>query len=218
MPSASIDHLVITAPSLDAGKKMLYEALGVWPQAGGEHARMGTHNLLLRLGAKLYLEVIAINPASPAPDRPRWFELDGKAQNRSPVLSTWVARCDDIHLARATFSSSHGDIEPMSRGDLSWSITIAQDGSLPFDGVAPTLIQWQTPDHPARRLENRGCSLIRLNGYHPDAARINDMLMNIGFGGEFFAVPGHHPHLVAQIQTPHGMRELTGLAVQGPCG
>ena len=213
MLSASIDHLVITASSLDAGKEMVYESLGVWPQGGGEHARMGTHNLLLRLGPKAYLEVIAINPASPVPDRSRWFELDGKAQNRSPVLSTWVARCDDIHLARATFSSSHGDIESMSRGDLRWSITIPQDGSMPFDGVAPTLIQWQTSDHPASRLEDQGCTLIRLDGYHPDAARINDMLTNIGFDGEFSVVPDHHPHLVAQIQTPHGLRELTGLAV-----
>ncbi len=211
MRSAIIDHLVITAPSLDAGKKMLYEALGVWPQAGGEHARMGTHNLLLRLGAKVYLEVIAINPHMPAPNRPRWFELDGKARDRAPVLATWVARCEDIQLARTACGTSHGAIEVMSRGDLRWSITIPEDGSLPFDGVAPALIQWHTLDHPASGLEDRGCALMRLEGYHRDADRINDTLSNIGFQGDFFVATDNDPHLVAQIQTPTGLRQLRGI-------
>jgi hypothetical protein len=203
---------------LDAGKKMVYEALGVWPQPGGVHARMGTHNLLLRLGPKVYLEIIAVDPALPAPGRPRWFDLDGKAQHRLPVLATWVARCDDIQAARAACGSSHGDIEPMSRGDFRWSITVPQDGSLPFDGVAPVLIQWQTPDHPASRLEDRGCTLVRLAGYYPDATRLNDLLANIGFDGGFSVASHPHPHLIAQILTPHGLRALTGLAVQGQFG
>jgi hypothetical protein len=210
MPPARIDHLVITAPSLDAGKKMVYEALGVWPQAGGEHARMGTYNLLLRLGPAVYLEIIAINPDGPPPNRPRWFELDGKARDRAPVLATWVARCDDIQHARTACDAGHGDIEAMSRGDLRWSITIPEDGSLPFDGVAPTLIQWHTLDHPASRLEDRGCTLMRLKGYHRDAERINELLTNVGFQGEFFAAPDHHPHLVAHIQTPSGLKQLQG--------
>ena len=53
---ATIDHLVVTAPSLALGAKMLHEALGIWPQPGGEHARMGTHNLLLQIRKKTYLE------------------------------------------------------------------------------------------------------------------------------------------------------------------
>ncbi len=208
MPSSAIDHLVVTAPSLEAGKKMVYEALGVWPQAGGEHVRMGTHNLLLRLGPKVYLEVIAINPAAPPADRPRWFELDGKARHCSPRLATWVVRCEDVHIARAACGSSHGEIEAMTRGDLRWSITIPKDGSLPCDGIAPTLIQWQTPDHPASRLEDRGCTLVRLQGFHAEAARVTDMLANVGFGGEFSVTPHQHPHLIADIQTPFGLREL----------
>ncbi len=208
MPVSIIDHLVVTAPSLNAGKIMLHEAFGVWPQAGGEHVRMGTHNLLLRLGPKAYLEVIAINPALPSPDGPRWFELDGEAQHRSPGLATWVARCDDIHIARDACDFRHGDIELVSRSNLQWSITIAQDGSLPFDGVAPTLIQWQTPEHPASRLDDRGCTLMRLQGFHPEAARISDLLTKIGFCGDFSITPHQYPHLIAQIQTPFGLRVL----------
>lgn len=49
---------------------------------------MGTHNLMLRLGDSSYLEIIAINPAAPAPGRPRWFALDRLAGDGSPRLAT----------------------------------------------------------------------------------------------------------------------------------
>jgi len=54
-----IDHIAITAPTLEAGAKFVKNVLGVNPQKGGEHLRMGTHNLLLRLGDTTYLEVIS---------------------------------------------------------------------------------------------------------------------------------------------------------------
>jgi Glyoxalase-like domain len=210
MPTSCIDHLVITAPSLAVGSKMVQEALGVWPQAGGEHTRMSTHNALLRLGEKVYLEVIAINPAAPQPDRPRWFELDAGARDRLPQLVTWVARCDDLSAARALCGPSHGEIDAMSRGDLRWSITVPKDGSLPFNGVAPTLIQWHTPDHPAGRLADSGCELVELLGVHPEADGLGTWLEQIGFRGGFSIARGQQAQLIARIKTPSGMRELMG--------
>ena len=206
--NCAIDHLVITAPSLAAGTKMLHEALGIWPQLGGEHARMGTHNTLLRLGEKLYLEVIAIDPAVAKPNRPRWFRLGELTAQSTPRLATWVARCADIHAAHAACGGIHGEIATMSRGDLNWLISIPEDGSMPFDGVAPSLIQWQSPQHPASRLEDRGCSLVSLKGFHPDAARINDLLRHLGCASEIYVEEDQRAHLVAEIQTPHGLRTL----------
>lgn len=69
MRRASLDHLVVVAPTLAAGAQYVEERLGVVMQPGGKHPRMGTHNLLLRLG-DCYLEVIAPNPDAPAPTRP----------------------------------------------------------------------------------------------------------------------------------------------------
>ena len=67
---SQLDHLVITAPSLAAGVDYVREMLGVAPQPGGRHPRMGTHNALLKLGKAAYLEVIAVDPGAPAPPWP----------------------------------------------------------------------------------------------------------------------------------------------------
>jgi hypothetical protein len=211
MLRCEIDHLVITAPSLEAGREYLRFALGVTPQIGGEHQRMGTHNCLVKLGDTLYLEVIAADPATPKPARPRWFELDALETNTPPRLATWVARVNDIEVALAASLVPLGRIEPMSRGQLNWLITIPEDGSLPLQGIAPTLIQWANGHHPASRLNDEGCSLVRLEGFHPEAERIAAMLKAVSFTGEFTIAPlstHEKPCLVASIQTPGGLRIL----------
>lgn len=206
-----IDHLVITASSLDDGAELVRRALGVTPQVGGGHQRMGTHNCLVKLGDTTYLEVIAADPAAPKPDRPRWYELDALETNASPRLATWVARVNDIAAAQAASPVPLGRVEPMSRGRMNWLITIPADGSLPLQGVAPTLIQWAGGHHPASRLDDLGCSLVRLEGFHPEAGRIAAMLKAVGFDGEFTVASlskNEKPFLVAFIQSPVGMRQL----------
>ena len=211
--AAAIDHLVIVAPSLESGSAHVAAALGVTPQRGGEHAVMGTHNALVRLGGALYLEVIAANPDAPRPDRARWFELDRPGVTATARLATWVARTGDIHAAVAKSPIPLGRIEPMTRGSLHWLVTVPDDGSLPAQGIAPTLIQWLDEAHPASRLADSGCALVRLEGFHPDAERIEAMLRAIRFAGDFTVSPiaAHEkPYLLAHIQTPNGMRRLGG--------
>jgi hypothetical protein len=174
-------------------------------QPGGEHVRMGTHNCLLKLGSKLFLEVIATNPKAPPPRRPRWFQLDDPVSVRSPRLATWVARCDDI---QAVAPESLGLIEPMTRGDFRWMITIPEDGRFQLDGLAPTLIQWQSGGHPADGLKDCGCSLIRFEGFHPQPQKVTSVLKSIRFDGEFEVSAGDKPGQLAHIQTPGGLRRL----------
>ena len=101
---------------------------------------MGTHNSLLRLDNSIYLEVIAINPDAPKPEIPRWFALDTITENANPKLLTRVARTNDIKLATTNSQTFFGDIKPMNRADLNWLITIPADGSLPLNGICPSLI------------------------------------------------------------------------------
>jgi hypothetical protein len=208
---SQIDHIVVTAPSLESGTEYVRDTLGVTPQPGGAHPRMGTHNCLLRLGNTVYLEVIAIDPAASAPDRPRWFQLDRQRSSAMPRLATWICRTNNIRAATAAAAPSLGDIEAMSRGALHWQITIPADGSLPFDGMAPSLIEWKSENHPAATLKDAGCSLVRLEAFHPAAQEISSMLQSIGFQDRFTVLPNSQqqvPCLVAHIQTPAGIREL----------
>lgn len=209
MRGCRIDHLTVTAPTLAAGAAFVFEALGVAPQPGGEHPRMGTHNLLLRLGDTLFLEVIAPNPEAPRPARPRWFALDSLEPNAPAALRTWVASTADIRSATAASSESLGDAEPMSRGQRKWLITIPADGSIAMDGVAPALIEWDAHPHPAAGLTDHGLSLAKLEIFHHDPQRVAALLASLGLEDTVECRHGDTPRLVAHIQTPQGMRELT---------
>ena len=212
MTRCNIDHLVITAPTLAAGAEFVAQSLGVTAQTGGEHPRMGTHNLLLRLGDSLYLEVIAPNPKASPPERPRWFGLDNLRLDTQPALTTWVARTSDIRATAAKSYEPLGEIEAMSRGTLNWLITIPADGTVPLDGVAPALIEWQTEFHPAEKMPNQGLSLELLEIFHPEPSRVSCLLSFIGLTEQFSVLPtigGAAPHLVAHINTPQGLRRLS---------
>lgn len=211
MTCCHIDHIAITAPTLEAGAELVRLALGVEPQAGGAHARMGTHNLLLRLGDSVYLEVIAPDPTAPPPSRPRWFALDTLAANAAPALATWIARTTDIEASVAACSEPLGNIEAMSRGPLNWLITIPDDGALRLHGVAPALIEWQAAAHPAARLQDHGLSLIKLDLFHPEPERIARLLLSLGLDSQVAVHPStgeRGPRLVAHINTPQGPRQL----------
>lgn len=216
MLSSRLDHLVITAPSLAAGLRYVREALGVPLETGGKHPAMGTHNALLKLGTRQYLEVIATDPEAPRPARPRWFELDRTTPATAPRLAGWVARTDDIEDASIATSQTLGIPSAMNRGSLDWMITIPEDGGLPFAGVAPMLIQWAPGPHPADRLPERGCSLIQFEGFHPQAGRVEALLRAIGLQDGFVVSREEAPRLVAHIQTPGGIRLLSSLG--GPHG
>jgi hypothetical protein len=206
-----LDHIAITAPTLAEGVRFVERTLGVRLRPGGAHPRMGTHNYLLRLGAKCYLEVIAVDPDAPPPNRPRWFDLDAPDPQHPIRLATWIARTDDIDAAVDASPIPLGEVTPMRRGQWEWRITIPADGRPPLDGVAPCLIQWTAGGHPADRLPDSGCALVGLEGFHPTAPQISGLLEAIGFEGDFrinASPPGARPYLAARIRTPAGVRLL----------
>jgi Glyoxalase-like domain len=214
MLRSHIDHIVVTAPSLEIGVAYVRDTLGVTPETGGEHPRMGTHNCLLSLGDSSYLEVISINPSAGNPDRPRWFQLDLQRSNAAPRLATWISRTNDIRAAAAAAPVPLGNIEAMSRGPFNWQITVPSDGTLPLDGVVPTLIEWEPDSHPADTLKDFGCTLVRLEGFHRQSAAILSMLRSIGFQGPFTVSAisqEESPCLIAHVQTPAGIRQLRTL-------
>src|SRR5258706_14951416 len=118
---ATLDHLVLAAATLADGIDYIASATGATPRAGGKHVAMGTHNALLKLGERTFLEIIAIDPDGVKPARPRWYGLDGiELQSdlmEQPRLVHWVARTTDIEEVVATCPVPLGIVHPMSRGD-----------------------------------------------------------------------------------------------------
>ena len=212
MSSVVLDHLVVAAQALAEGCAFIEAQLGVRPQPGGKHVAMGTHNALLRLGPKQYLEVIAIDPEGANPARPRWYDLDEPrmraALAEGPRLIHWVAQTDDIEAAKAHVWIDLGTVHPISRGDLHWRITIPDDGHLPGAGLVPTLIQWPDGTNPADRLADSGIRLVALAGEHPDPAAIRAAIASLGLSETLKVTYGRHPRLAAMLRTPRGIVTL----------
>ncbi|GLU35343.1 VOC family protein [Trinickia caryophylli] len=238
VPSLELDHLVVAARTLDEGARFVTEALGIELLPGGKHAGMGTHNRVLGLFGGAYLEVIAIDPdaeahpasSSPATQRPgmdgvaraRWFELDRPAMRerleRGPFLAHWAARVSrprDLARWQSQYPSRIPPAIAMSRGVLTWRLTVPDDGSFPAwqgagDGVVPTLIQWDTPAHPGATLPSSGVALKTLKARHPQPELAAAQLNWLGAAHLIVldGVPAPAPALVAEFETPSGVRML----------
>jgi hypothetical protein len=206
--NAGLDHLVVVADSLETGAATLERTLGVSLSPGGQHARMGTHNRLLRLGRDAYLEVIAVDPRAPPPAHRRWFDLDDPhrraAWRSGPRLVHWVVRVEATALPVLPFDP--GPWESFQRGALSWRLTVRADGTLPLDGVAPSFIAWEGKSHPSQQLPEAGCSLEALQLEHPRADEIRPALTALGLSLPCTSRP--QPRLTAALRTPTGLHVL----------
>jgi hypothetical protein len=207
-PELALDHLIIAAATLEQGEDHLEGLFGVRPQRGGKHVAMGTHNSLLRLGARSFIELIAIDPEGAAPARPRWFELDRPAMREAlaeaPRLIHWVARCPDIEAARRACPIDLGRAHPMERGSLRWQITIPDDGHLPAAGVVPTLIQWPDARHPADAIPDRHLKLMALSAAHPEPTLVRSALAALSLTDALKVTFAVKPRLAAMLATPRG--------------
>ena len=196
-----LDHLAFAASSLEDGRTWLEEKLGLPLQAGGQHARYGTHNLLMGMEDGLYLEVIAIDPAAPAPETPRWFDLDNFTG--APRLANWIARTNTLDAMKAAMPEV-GETVALARGDLAWRMAVPASGALPLDGGLPSLIQWDCEAHPAQRLTPQPLRLDALLIRHPDAAEIERRLAPLLNDPRIRCEPAAAPALSATFQTPKG--------------
>lgn len=208
--ASRIDHLVLACADLAQGERFVRERLVVEVQPGGRHPLMGTHNALLKLGPRCYLEVLAIDPEGEA-KRPRWFGLDSpvvrEKMARGPFLLTWVAACSDI-AAAAALDAGFGEVIAASRGPFSWRITVPADGRLNRDGIVPSLIQWDGDAHPCDGLEHRGCALRELRLTHPEADHLCGLFGRLGFAAAPLSLRGGEAAIAARIDTPRGEVEL----------
>ncbi len=170
-----LDHLAVAATSLDAATAWVEAQLGVTLQPGGQHPLYGTYNRLLGLDDGLYLEVIAKEPGAVAQAGYAWFGLD--SFTGPPRLANWICQSDDLvaDIQKAPLSAGHP--RALTRGDLSWQITVPDGGALPFGAAFPTMITWEAGTrHPSERLPHSGCRLHQLEISHPEMPMLQSMM------------------------------------------
>ena len=214
---AVIDHLVFGCDHLQNGTSFLEQTLGVSFSGGGKHTLMATHNRLLKLQDSIYFEAIAIDHEAVQKHgdigRKRWFSLDEdrtkKRLAQSPRPLTWVVAVDDIYDAASKCGYAAGTITTMTRGDLEWMLTIAENGMLVEDGLLPGLIQWPGGRNPANKLPESGTRLQRLILQCPQPDAIGQSIEKLGIDGPVEVRPGP-ANLIFEMRTNAG--ELVSLS------
>ncbi len=202
--TAVVDHLVYACPELGPAVKRIAALTGVRPVPGGQHPGLGTHNALLSLGPRTYLEIIAPDPAQPHVAEARPFGLDDLSV---PALRAWAAAPDDLDTAVQRSLAAGFDYGQVIAGqrrtadghDLAWRMAAAP-GRAGAD-VIPFLIDWADSPHPAESAP-AGVTLaeFRLAAANPDELNARLHILGLDLPTEAAA----RPALRAVLNGPDG--------------
>ena len=204
---SEIDHLVYACSDLEEGVRHITEELGMAPVEGGRHPAWGTHNALLGLGPRCYLEIIGPDPSPQrsSVDIPEAFTAAGNGS-----LTTWAARVDQLPEHYSGLQSAcpalgglvSGSRRRLDGETLSWVLT--DPASLVMKGAVPFLIDWGDSDHPASGLA-RGCALRSLVLQHPEPGHLVAVLDALGLSDLVQVEAAPDAGLGALIETPTGI-------------
>jgi hypothetical protein len=209
-----LDHLTVVAPSLAEGVAHVRACLDIDVPFGQRHRDMATHNHRLRLGESVYLEIIAVDPEAPQPERPRWFGLDDrnavrKAWDDGFRLRGWVARTNEIDAVLSGREELLGSKTRLTAGDAFFHFAIPADGSLPLGGIAPSVIDRGGRPPPVAAIADFGAILQSLIVEHPDPEKVAELYATLAIDQPPKARKGDVFRYRASIQTPDGVRELS---------
>ncbi|EGL67164.1 riboflavin-specific deaminase [Agrobacterium sp. ATCC 31749] len=209
-----LDHITVVAPTLPEGVAHVQNCLGITVPFGTRHDYMGTHNHRLHLGASVYLEIVARDPGGMKPSRPRWFGLDdpGKIEsdwNAGRRLRGWVANTAAIDAVVAAHRAVIGGRVALPPEDPTFDFAIPADGSLPLDGVAPSVIDHRGNSSYIDFIPDLGARLHAFILEHPDPAGVEALYRDLGVEHPPRIIEAPSMRYRALIETPAGLRELT---------
>lgn len=201
-----VDHLIYAAPDLEAAVADLADRLGVRAAGGGQHVGQGTHNRLLALGPRTYLEIVAPDPRQPEPGAPRPYGVDGVTH---PGLVGWALECEDVAVAVSRARESGFDPgDPIAGQRLTpegtWLRWRLSRNALAA-GVVPFLISWGDTEHPAATAP-AGLMLVSVTVEHPNPDSVRGAISALGGHPEVRVAP--RPALVTRIRGPRGEVDL----------
>ena len=161
-----LDHIVYACPDLEQGIKKIESLLGVNPVYGGKHLSFGTHNAIVGLGNKKYLEIIATDPDNEKAAIPRWMGVD--LLDQQSRLTRWAIKSPDIETEAQFLKGFRPGMDQIMDGSreksdgttLQWQLT----RPLPYPLIEPLpfLIYWGGKIHPADNLKH-DCSISSMS-------------------------------------------------------
>ncbi len=208
-----IDHLLLGVPELGAGVRWIQDEFSIAADKGGRHLGMGTHNALVGLGGRTYLEVIAPDPEQLVPQAALPHGLGVLSMPglinwavRVPDMDTWAARLHQLGIP--TQLKTRDRVNPDGRR-LVWrtaampATTLVNGADL--TGLIPFAIDWQDTIHPSETAPE-GMVLESLSLCHPQVALMQETAAALEL--PVLVEQADKPCLKAQVRFRLGIREL----------
>jgi len=213
-----LDHVIWACNDLERGVARFEALTGVAPRYGGVHASGHTHNALVALSERCYLEILAPT-GSPAADEDEWCRFARAADEptlltyclRSPQPLSALAVAAESLGADATRVGANGRSTPEGVR-LHWQWVGPKFAA--FGRAFPFFIDWLDSPHPAASAPSVGLARqapaappaqIRLTRFavgHPNAARLEQVLRELHTPVEIYAAP--EIQFQALLDTPRG--------------
>ena len=159
-----LDHIVFGSFTLEEGTEFVENILQAKLSDIGYHKDMGTHNRVIRISEKVYLEVIAIDPKTSNLNNRKWFNLDNsKLQSKlkkSPQIIGYVIENNDMNITKYydPFFESSRDIYKWQFAMPTFKNNIL-DSEIIEAGMIPSLISWKS-DKPVYQMKKNQFELI----------------------------------------------------------
>lgn len=202
------DHFLLGCSSLETGIQYIKNKTGVGAIPGGKHPNIGTHNALISLGDKTYLEIIAPDPEAPNLVSAYAFLKDLK----DPKLFYWAARTNNMdallkEIKEAGYKNS--GINPGSRKRRDGTILKWRSLSIETaiaDEVVPFFIEWnKNSKHPSID-SPKGCTLLSFEIEFPEPEKLKAILEHLSI--DVIVKPGSVAKLLLKLQSPKGVISL----------
>jgi hypothetical protein len=179
-----LDHVLLGCNDLDRGIDFVQQHTGVRAAFGGVHPGRGTHNALLSLGQRRYLEVIAPDPQQEHVEPFAKLQVDGLKELASPRLIGWAAHLGDlekfaIRLQEASIPFVGPRPGSRQRPDgklLQWKTLNLKDDK---GGLLPFFIEWSASSlHPSADAP-KGCKITNFGAVTPSTAELTKIVTQL---------------------------------------
>ena len=161
-----LDHIVFGSSTLEEGTEFVENILQAKLSDIGYHKDMGTHNRVIRISERVYLEVVAIDPKTKNLKNRKWFNLDNSnlqsKLKKSPQIIGYVIEKNNISLTKY-----YDPFFEASRDKYKWKFAMPTfnnnilDDEITEAGMIPSLISWKS-DKPVYQMKKNQFELISL--------------------------------------------------------